>query len=522
MIQNKIYQVGIYLRLSKEDDTKEESNSITSQREILTNYVKENHLELVGEYVDDGVTGTTFNRNGFNRLIRDITLEKINMVVVKDLSRLGRDHIEFGTYVERFFPEHRVRLVALGDMYDSDNIERNNTTMILFKSMYNEMYVKDISDKIKMSVSNKRKMGQFLGPVAPYGYKKDKLDYHKLVIDEESAKVVRRIFHMFISGNSITNICRTLTYEGILIPSIYKNLNRGLKSSCYGEWTTRTVTDILTNPTYMGNLTQGRLKKVNYKSKKMVHTKKEDWIITNNTCPKIIDENIFNQVQIIYSSNKNRTIKDRNILLKGIVRCKECNHTIGFRIQESITKNGRIERIYGNCNYYLKHRYSNVCTPHSIIYKKLEDIIVSKIEELLDKCLDKEDILKKIEIKKKKNNYRNDIEREIETLKEKINSNIVKLDKMYLDKLNDKIDDIMYERISSKLKEQNAFIENKISLLDNKYQDSLINKQDDKIDISKYLNINRNLITNIIDYILVSEDGSIEIYYKIRKPSFIL
>ena len=193
----KEYKAGIYLRLSKEDEKNIESNSINSQREILTNYIKENNnIKLIKEYIDDGISGTTFNRYGFNQMIRDIIENKINMVIVKDLSRLGRDHIEFGTYVERFFPEHQTRLVALGDMYDSDNLEKNNTTMVLFKSMYNEMYVKDISDKIKMSIYNKRKLGQFLGPYPPYGYNKDKNDYHKLVIDEYSSKIVKRIFNL--------------------------------------------------------------------------------------------------------------------------------------------------------------------------------------------------------------------------------------------------------------------------------------------------------------------------------------
>ena len=214
---NSNYKVGIYLRLSKEDEKKEESNSITSQREIITNYANQNNLNIIDEYIDDGFTGTNFNRIGFKRLIKDIKKKRINMVIVKDLSRLGRDHIEFGTYVEKFFPENNIRLVAIGDMYDSSSLEKNNTTMILFKSMYNEMYVKDISDKIKMSISTKRKMGQFLGAVAPYGYVKDKLDYHKLVIDEYSASVVKKIFNLLLKGNSISSICRTLTNKQIPI-----------------------------------------------------------------------------------------------------------------------------------------------------------------------------------------------------------------------------------------------------------------------------------------------------------------
>jgi len=519
MFSNNKYKVGIYLRLSKEDENSKESNSINSQREILTNYIKENNLELIKEYIDDGITGTTFNRHGFNQMISDIIEQKINMVLVKDLSRLGRDHIEFGTYVERFFPEHQIRLVALGDMYDSENIEKNNTTMILFKSMYNEMYVKDISDKIKMSISTKRKMGQFLGPTAPYGYIKDKTDHHKLLIDESAAQIVKRIFYMFIKGNSITNICRILTKEKIPIPSIHKNLNRGLKSSCYGDWTTRTITDIITNPTYIGNLTQGRLKKINYKSKKIIHTKKEDWIITKGTCPQIIEESIFNQAQYIYNSNKNRTKKSNNILLKGLVKCKECDHTIGFRIQKSITKKGEVKRIYGNCNYYLKHRYRNVCSPHSINYIKLEEIILKELNNSLKLNLDKDKILETIN--KNKNNFSKETntKTKIDYLKKEINNNIIKLDKMYLDKLNNEIEEEMYKRISKQLLTQNENNKNKIKILEKSIQEKKDNKKNNSLNIDKYLKLNRNLITNIIEKITIDKNNNIEIYYKISDPN---
>lgn len=505
------YKVGIYLRLSKEDGNNLESNSIGSQREILTNYIKENNLELIREYVDDGFSGTTFNRIGFNQMIRDIIENKINMVVVKDLSRLGRDHIEFGTYVERFFPEHQVRLVALGDGYDSAIYEKNNTTMILFKSMYNEMYVKDISDKIKMSISNKRKMGYFLGPTAPYGYNKDPLDHHKLVIDEYSSNIVKRIFNLFIKGNSITNICRILTKDNIPIPSIYKNLNRGLKSTCYGEWTTRTITDILTNPTYIGNLTQGRLRKVNYKSKKIIHTKKKDWIITYNTCPKIIEESIFKEAENIYNSNKNRTKNNTSILLKGLVRCKECNHTIGFRIQKSKTSSGIKMRIYGNCNYYLKHRNSNACSPHSVKYEELENIIINEVNKELSK-VSKDKIKKIIDNLNNNTNSKNNIEKEINYLKKEITNNNLKLDNMYIDKLNNLINKDMYERIKDRIINENKVLENNITLLKDKFNNSI--SKVNNYDIEKLLKINKNLLSSLVDYILIDKENNIEIYYK--------
>lgn len=261
----KEYRVGIYLRLSKEDENNGESESITNQRALLLNYIHEHQLTLVKEYIDDGVSGTTFNRLGFKQMIQDIEHQKINMILTKDTSRLGRDHIEFGYYVEKYFPEHQVRYVALCDNIDTF---QNNNDMLLFKSAYNDMYVKDISNKIRASLNIKKKNGEFVGAYAPYGYQKSSVDKHQLIIDEPAAIVVKKIFQLFKNGTSITQISKILTKEQIPIPSVYKNLNRGLKSPLFGIWTQRTITDILTNPTYIGNLTQGRSKKINYKSKK--------------------------------------------------------------------------------------------------------------------------------------------------------------------------------------------------------------------------------------------------------------
>ena len=204
------YKVGIYLRLSREDEKEGESSSITNQRALLMNYIKENKLIFVDEYIDDGVSGTTFNRAGFKRLIEDIQKRRINMVITKDTSRLGRDHIEFGYYVEKFFPENNVRYVAVNDQIDTFKQEND---MLLFKSAYNDMYVKDISNKIRTSLWIKKKQGEFVGAYAPYGYRKDIYDKHKLVIDDEAANVVRKIFQLFTSGISISQIADHLTKE---------------------------------------------------------------------------------------------------------------------------------------------------------------------------------------------------------------------------------------------------------------------------------------------------------------------
>ena len=215
------YKVGIYLRLSREDEKLGESGSITNQRDLLLNYIKDNNLVLVDEYIDDGISGTTFDRNGFKRMIKDCENKKINMIITKDTSRLGRDHVEFGFYVEKYFPEHNIRYVAINDGIDTFSNNSSND-MLVFKSAFNDMYVKDISNKLKSSLYTKKRNGQFVGAYAPYGYNKDINDKHKLVINIEEANIVKRIFKMFINGNSINKIKEILTYEHIKTPSISK------------------------------------------------------------------------------------------------------------------------------------------------------------------------------------------------------------------------------------------------------------------------------------------------------------
>ena len=507
---SKDYQVGIYLRLSKEDEKLGESGSITNQRAILMDYITKHELEFVSEYVDDGVSGTTFNRVGFNQMLIDIENKKINMIITKDTSRLGRDHIEFGYYVEKYFPEHNVRYVAVCDNIDTFY---NNNDMLLFKSAYNDMYVKDISNKIRASLNIKKRNGEFVGAYAPYGYVKDSNDKHKLLIDERAARVVKRIFSLFIEGNSITRIAAILTDEEEPIPSIYKNMNRGVKSKLFGVWTNRTITDILTNPTYMGDLTQGRSRKVNYKSKKRIHTKKEDWIITRNSCPSIIDENTFKYVQSMYEVNKNKQNNNTDILLKGLVYCKECNHTIGFRVVN--TKDKRL--IYGNCNYYLKKKRYQGCTPHSIKYYELESIILDKVKTL-SYGIDKNTVRSWLQERFDASDEAKRIKKEMKLLESSILLEEKKMDNLYEDKLSNFITEERYLRVEKNIREKINKLEEQLKELNiNKNTDNKLNYLDyfDSI-FDSYLR-SKIFISSLINKILVSEEGKIDIYFNIVK-----
>lgn len=499
------YKVGIYLRLSREDEKEGESSSITNQRALLMNYIKENKLIFVDEYVDDGVSGTTFNRVGFKRLIEDIQKKRINMVITKDTSRLGRDHIEFGYYVEKFFPENHVRYVAVNDQIDTFKQEND---MLLFKSAYNDMYVKDISNKIRTSLWIKKKQGEFVGAYAPYGYRKDIYDKHKLVIDEEAANVVRKIFRLFTSGMSISQIADHLTKEKISIPSIHQGMNRGIKSSLFGIWTTRTITDILTNPTYIGHLTQGRSKKISYKSKKRIHVPREEWIIKENSCPRIIEDELFYFANHMYKKNIHTRGKGEDLLLKGFVYCHECGHRIGFRKISS-------KYIYGDCNYYLKYRKYHACTSHSIRYDLLEKVILDEVKKILAK----EDIHKIIEdiYYQHIERYQEKLRKRCIFLKKNIEMNLKKLDTLYEDKLSGFIDGEQYIRVKEKILLTNQKLEEEITLLEQKNTDLVSDfGKKNVMKLNHFMSFDRNLFGSLIEKITLTKDKEIHIYYRVN------
>ncbi len=528
MITETLYKVGIYLRLSREDEKLGESGSISTQRDLLLNYIRDNNLVLVDEYVDDGVSGTTFDRDGFNRMIKDCESKKINMIITKDTSRLGRDHIEFGYYTERYFPEHNIRYVAVNDGIDTFNRNNSANDMLVFKSAFNDMYVKDISNKLRSSLYTKKRNGLFVGCYAPYGYKKNEEDKHKLEIELETANVVKRIFDMFISGDSLTKICDTLTLENIPTPSMHKNMKLGQVHVHYGVWSTRTVASILSNPTYMGNLTQCRNRKVNYKSKKRVHTKSNEWIVAKNTVDAIIDKETFELVQKMFQSNKNRSSKGNGVtdklLLRGLIYCKDCGHTIGFRDHlQQTQKYGLVHRIYGNCNYWSKRKKQNVCTPHSIKYQIIEDLILDALRNTTKKYLDKNNlelILKNSnQLKKKIEN----LKKEIFRLENNISILNRKIDVCYSDKLDGNITLEMYKRIynnltieideSNKKKQEYEKIlyelENNKVIDDNYYSDKIKEFIDMK-------NPSRALISSLIEKIEIDEQRNINVYYKFK------
>jgi Site-specific recombinases, DNA invertase Pin homologs len=515
---SKAYNVAIYIRLSREDGDDMESESITNQRDILLNYVTNNsELTFVDEYIDDGVSGSTFERKNWKRLIEDVDRKKINTIVTKDLSRMGRDYISMGNYIEKEFPEKSIRYIAINDDIDTLH-ESPGLEYLQFKLMFNDFYIKDGSKKVRRVLKHKKEQGKYTGWKGIYGYKRDPNDKHKLIIDENVKNIVKRMFELAKNGNSPKQIADTFSLENIPTPSIYANLNRGKKSTAYELWCPRTIEELLINPTYIGHLTQGRRKKVSYKSKKEIRVPKEKWIIVKNTHEPIVDENTFYTVEELLKKGKNNPSGNNTYLLKGFLYCKECGHSIGLR------RSADKKREYCACNYYTSYSKFKLCTPHSMNYSKLEKSVITEMKNICKKYLDCSDFENKIEEAKIKTDIKIRLKNEMVRIGAKIKQLTNNIDNLYIDKLNEVITLEQYNRLTKKLEDDLKYLNNR-----KKEQTKMLNNidsNDNKKDREKTLRLmkefltfekpTRILLVNLISKITISEDKNVEINYKFR------
>ena len=509
---NKIYNVGIYIRLSREDDDKVyESESITNQKSLLFQYVKENNLRVYDIYIDDGYSGTNFDRPNFNRLLNDIELGKVNMVITKDMSRLGRDYIGTGNLIEKYFPEHNVRYIAVTDNIDTF-LDNPNNDIAPFKAIMNDMYAKDISKKIKSSLRAKQKEGNFVGGRTPFGYMQDPDNKNHLVINEEQACVVKRIFDMCLEGLSFYKIAKQLTIERIKTPAQYYSFecknNYNLK---YGEWHSKTIRDILINQMYVGDMVQNRRSKVNYKVKKVIRNNPKDYIIVENTHEPIIDKEIFYEVQKRIPKNVGRNEKKENHLLDGLLYCGDCGHRISVAPRRK-----KDNRCYTICNYYRTYMKQKLCTTHSNNYDELEKVIISTLTNMclnyINKDKIKNDVLNNVTKDNKLNN-----KKELETLTNDIKQINDNLDIIYIDKLNKKITEEQFERVKVKLENEVNIKQKRYNELNNTINDNFNEESKNRM-INEYMNKflsmkepSRELIINLVDRIEILEDKIINI-----------
>lgn len=398
---NKVYRVAAYCRLSKDDGSDNESASIATQKAIIGAYIKEQGWVLADTYVDDGYTGTNFDRPSFKRMIADIEKGKIDCVITKDLSRLGRNYLDCGLYQEVFFPEHGVRYIAINDAVDTDN--RKGMDITPFRNILNEMYAADISMKVKSACHARFLAGNFRGSSAPFGYKKGPNNRNQLVIDEESAEIVRKIYELALAGNGVRRIRNYLNGQGIPRPSAYA-AEHGVSGYVWLQgdedkrchWTENAVRMILRSPTYAGNLCGYKRPCVGMKSQKRLCRKPDEWEVVPGTHEGIVSQAVFDRVQEMMDGRyKGSGGRYRDNLFVGVLKCADCGQVLTlFDARRGIRENP-LENLVYVCNNYNSYGTA-ACTQHRIVAKDLHDLVLADLNQLARQSLQDPAFLRKL------------------------------------------------------------------------------------------------------------------------------
>lgn len=374
MIKISNWNVAGYLRLSKEDNENMESNSIVNQRELIEQYINgKEDLELIEYYIDDGYSGTNFNRPGFEKLLQDMKNKKINCIIVKDLSRFARNHIEEDMYFENIFPALNIRFISVIENIDSfENPDSIDNLIVPFKNLLNDAYAKDISKKVKSALTAKRLNGEFIGTSATYGYLKDPKDEHKLIIDKVVSKYVIEIFNSIIEGKLASKIADELNKNNILTPAAYKRKNELESNNIETDkrWNAKMINKMLKDRIYVGDLIQGKKKVENYRSHKLITTKKDEWIIIQNNHEPIISKDKFDKVQEIIEKNKcARSNKEKDLFYR-FLKCSDCGESFTLRRVKNYE--------YYHCTSYVRN---GSCTSHSIRKDKLVELVIEELNK---------------------------------------------------------------------------------------------------------------------------------------------
>ncbi|MCL2522507.1 MAG: recombinase family protein [Erysipelotrichales bacterium] len=491
--QYTTYRAGIYCRLSSDDGTQGDSSSIQTQKAILENYCKAQGFSIYDVYTDDGFSGLNFNRPSFQRMLTDIEDKKINLVITKDLSRLGRDYIQTGHYTEIYFQSKGVRYIAVNDGIDSDN---SNNDIAPFKNILNDMYSKDLSKKVKSAKRQRSLQGMYLSSQAPYGYKPNPENKNQLAIDEEAAETVKEIFDLLLSGKGTVAICKILTERKVLTPAAYKAKNGDTRFERYyalrGEdwkynWCQATVLSITKNMVYVGDMQNHKYEIPNYKTKKRVRVPEERHIIVKNTHEPIISRSDFERAQEVRSSRKRTTKAVYEDLFKSLVFCKEC----GRRMHIYYKQRPKSVTILYLCSHHIKRPQE--CTHHNYIwYFPLKEILTAKIKALF-KSLKKSDGLAKI----LKNSLKEDnTATKYKLEKAKIEKQLDSLDettlRIYKDNVSGVIDHTSYSRLIQKCQTEQKSLTERLQFVEKQLEKSK--------EIEQNLNNFKEVINEFLDF----------------------
>ena len=374
---------ALYCRLSKDDGTNNESMSISTQKTMLKDYAKRNGFLNCQFYVDDGYSGTNYDRPAFRQLIEDIQDGEVSTLITKDLSRLGRNYLETGTYIEVFFPNHNVRYIAINDGVDSiDNAQMDITP---FRNIINEMYAKDTSRKIKSALHARRMQGKYMATTAPFGYQKDEKDHNHLVIDEVTAPVVELIFSIAEEGVGLHTICNRLRKAKVLKPSFYKKelFERFMDEEKMYDWDTAYVSQILHNPVYAGNLTVADKPTKTMRSKKRQYIPYAEREVIYGTHEPIIEQNRWNNVQKILQSRPpviGESSSGYDNIFRGVIKCADCGSAMLAKVEQKRKRNNVLDKTFYCCTKYRKFGKEG-CSSHTIEARTVHEVVLADIQK---------------------------------------------------------------------------------------------------------------------------------------------
>ena len=518
-------KTALYIRLSKEDGDKIESDSVSSQKEILKEFMKL-HPELVfyDFYVDDGCTGTDFDRAAFRQLEADIVAGKIGCVVVKDLSRFARNYAESSYYIENFFVRHGVRFIAVNNNVDTASSSMNAVTQCItvgVTNVINESVSATTSVNVRGTLNVRRASGKFIGSFPTYGYLKDPEDKHKLIIDEEAAEVVRMIFEKYTSGVTILGITRELNALGIPNPSAYKKLKgfnykhpQSIKRG--GLWPESSVRRILQNEMYLGNMVQGKNKKISYKMKQCVAVPKEEWYVVEGTHEAIISKEIFDKAQALFKLNvRESPVAKSPELFAGLVKCADC---LCGMSKKSNKQNGRQYHYY-RCSTARLNKDS--CTLHTIRIDKLEEAVLVFLQKMVEIATEYDEVIRVINSCPKRNGKSEMLEKKLKKLSEDREFRNSVILELYPDLKKGIISEDEYTSLKADCNEKIAKIDEEIKSIKGKIKELESGMEENPFvesfrKLGNIEKLTRPLVLEFIDEILIHEGGKITIRLKCK------
>lgn len=537
MAKQTIYNAGIYVRLSQEDMRAGESLSIEHQKLILTKYVREQGWNLVDTYVDDGFSGTDFNRPSVHRLLSDAQTGRINLIICKDLSRFGRNYIEVGQYIDYIFPLHNIRFIALNDNVDTANRDSNAMEMMPVINLFNEWHASSTSKKIKAVNLANAKAGKYTCANAAYGYTKADDEKHTPIIDPEAAEVVRRIFKLRSQGMSPRAIGDQLNAENIPIPSDYRCQKKGIVNTKYTRhlWTQVQIRQILDNPIYLGKLAMMRVTSVSYKNHKKVRKDPSEWVVTEDTHEAIISQELWDKVREAEKavSHGKRDGKGVTQPLSGMLFCPDCGYKMKAAGRKRTLKSGELIReCYYNCSSYVLHG-KELCSTHYISQKQIEAVIIADIRSMAELVVKDEQTARAAFLSKKEQQTSRQSKADIKKLNDS-KHRLAELENLMQSVYEDKVMGKIPEHICVSFLEKYEAEQQELRAVIADLEERLSAEKQDREDVEEFIRrlkkyvdvqtLTRELGLELIEYVTVgaytpNEPREINIYYKfLDKP----